>query len=49
MDEDVLSDLKQFISATVKQESAGLEQRLTEKIDTIDTRINKVLSAVAAL
>ena len=43
MNDDTITDLKQFISATVHQETAGLEERLTEKIDKkIDTKIDQL-------
>ena len=54
MDENAIQDLKQFISATVHQEIAGLEERLENKIVTkfdildkkIDDRSDEIISAI---
>lgn len=43
MNDDTIQDLKQFISATVHQEIAGLEERLENKIDS---RSDEILSAI---
>ncbi len=48
MNEDTITDLKQFIAATFKQESAGLEDRLSRKIDTVvGSAKDEILGAVA--
>lgn len=44
MDDDTLTDLKQFISATVHQETAELGSRLTNKIDSKIDQLDKKLS-----
>ena len=43
MNDDTIQDLKQFISATVHQEIAGLEERLE---NMIDSRSDEILSAI---
>lgn len=54
--EDMLADLKQFIEATVSQQMAHLatkedidavEQRLSDRIDTLDEKLDLIQDAIA--
>jgi hypothetical protein len=38
--EEMVADLKQFIAATVSQEVAGFEQRLSARIDAVEGRLD---------
>lgn len=44
--EEMIADLKQFIAATVKQEVAGVEERLTAKIDGVEERLDTKIDGV---
>lgn len=44
MNDDTIADLKQFIAATVRQEIAGVEDRLSAKIDDLQTSVSEALA-----
>lgn len=57
MDEDTLTDLKQFITSTMSQQLAlqsddmnkrfeKLEQKLSEQIDNLDTKVNTIANTI---
>lgn len=39
MNDEIIQDLKQFISVTVSQQISGLEDRLTNKIDDLSQSV----------
>jgi hypothetical protein len=57
MDEDVITDLKQFIAATVSQHTSELDKKMDKldqriekldgKVDTIDKKIDDLSTSVA--
>ncbi len=55
MDEDTITDLKQFITGTVRQEITAVESRLDAKIDSLEVKLeakidltkDEIISAVA--
>lgn len=50
MNDDVAQDLKQFISATITQQTAGLRghiKRLEAKLDSVDKKIDNISLSIA--
>jgi len=46
MNDDVIADLKQFISTTVSQQGQQLEDRLTARIDAVDEKLSTRIDSV---
>lgn len=47
MDENTLTDLKQFISSTVGQQITESESRLTAKITSLDQKLSGMISELS--
>ncbi|HKU18044.1 MAG TPA: hypothetical protein VJP80_02110 [Candidatus Saccharimonadales bacterium] len=48
MTEDVITDLKQFITATVSQQTIELEKKFDHKIDQLDHKLSSKIDALSA-
>lgn len=48
MNEDVIADLKQFIAATVTQQTTDLRLELSGKIDSTDKKLSKKIDDLSA-
>lgn len=49
MNEELINDLKQFISATVSQATAELGQQVDARFDEVNTRLDDLDSKVTAI
>jgi hypothetical protein len=48
MNEDVITDLKQFIGATLSQQLAEQDKRFDAKIDTLDQKLSQKIDNLTA-
>lgn len=46
MDENTITDLKQFISSTVSQQVTASEDRLSKQIDSVDARLSQKIDSL---
>lgn len=52
MNDDVITDLKQFIAVTVHQEISGLDEKVTSldtKVSALDTKVSSLDAKVSSL